>query len=222
MKRIIPIVLALVAVLGLAMPVCAEVPDLNRPRSLRLIFYWSQEPVEGGEVTLYRVGDIVEDDGNYSFAPIAALKNANISFAEPNDPVLIGKLVSLAEKLDLPKLIVKIEKGEAVMDTLSDGLYLVYQSEAQACKGFDPIAPFVISLPRWVDGHYVYDVEASPKIPLKPEPTETTAPTSNSTSPNKKLPQTGQLWWPVPVLMCMGLGCIIIGLIRRREEQDEA
>lgn len=33
---------------------------------------------------------------------------------------------------------------------------------------------------------------------------------------NSKLPQTGQLWWPVPVLIAVGLLFIVIGLIRRR------
>lgn len=222
MKKVVPFLLVLAVVLGMALPVCAEVPDLTRTGSLRLMFYWNHEPLMNGEVTLYRVGDIVEDDGNYGFAPIARLKDANLSFAEPNDPVLTEKLVSLAEKRELPKLIVKIEKGEARAESLAAGLYLVCQSEKQAGKGFNPIAPFLISLPRWENDHYVYEVEANPKIPLKPEPTETTKPTSGSSSGNTKLPQTGQLWWPVPVLLCMGLVCIIIGLIRRREEQDEA
>jgi len=31
-----------------------------------------------------------------------------------------------------------------------------------------------------------------------------------------KLPQTGQLWWPVPMLVSAGLLLIVIGLIRRR------
>lgn len=31
-----------------------------------------------------------------------------------------------------------------------------------------------------------------------------------------KLPQTGQLWWPVPVLLILGIAFILIGLIRRR------
>ena len=30
------------------------------------------------------------------------------------------------------------------------------------------------------------------------------------------LPKTGQLWWPVPVLICAGLLLIIFGLLRRR------
>lgn len=33
----------------------------------------------------------------------------------------------------------------------------------------------------------------------------------------KKIPQTGQLWWPVPVLTVAGLGFLCIGLLRRRK-----
>lgn len=32
-----------------------------------------------------------------------------------------------------------------------------------------------------------------------------------------KLPQTGQLWWPVPVLFAVGLALIVLGVARRRE-----
>lgn len=37
----------------------------------------------------------------------------------------------------------------------------------------------------------------------------------------KKLPQTGQLWWPVPVLLMAGLTLVVIGLVRRREDSYE-
>lgn len=40
--------------------------------------------------------------------------------------------------------------------------------------------------------------------------------------PSPKLPQTGQLWWPVPVLLSAGLVFILVGVIRRRGEKDEA
>lgn len=36
----------------------------------------------------------------------------------------------------------------------------------------------------------------------------------------EKLPQTGQLWWPVPLLAAMGLLCFLIGLIRRRMDHE--
>ena len=35
------------------------------------------------------------------------------------------------------------------------------------------------------------------------------------------LPQTGQLWWPVPVLIAAGLLFVVIGLVRRRGTIDE-
>ena len=44
------------------------------------------------------------------------------------------------------------------------------------------------------------------------EPTTPTKPT---------LPQTGQLWWPVPVLIAAGLLFVVIGLLRRRGAADE-
>ena len=34
--------------------------------------------------------------------------------------------------------------------------------------------------------------------------------------PPPDLPQTGQLWWPVPVLLTAGLICLLLGLVRRR------
>ena len=36
-----------------------------------------------------------------------------------------------------------------------------------------------------------------------------------------KLPQTGQLWWPVPVLTAAGMLLIVVGLVRRREADYE-
>lgn len=35
------------------------------------------------------------------------------------------------------------------------------------------------------------------------------------------LPQTGQLWWPVPVLVCLGLVCMMIGAVCRRNAYEE-
>lgn len=46
-------------------------------------------------------------------------------------------------------------------------------------------------------------------------PTTPAAPTT-PTSVGTKLPQTGQLWWPVPLLMCAGLLLIVVGAARRR------
>ena len=40
-------------------------------------------------------------------------------------------------------------------------------------------------------------------------------------TPVPEIPSTGQLWWPVPLLVLMGIMCVIIGLVRRREDYYE-
>ncbi len=51
------------------------------------------------------------------------------------------------------------------------------------------------------------------------DPAEPTEATTEPAPPDKPaLPLTGQLWWPVPLLACMGLLCIAGGLIRRRRD----
>ena len=50
----------------------------------------------------------------------------------------------------------------------------------------------------------------------------TPIPTDKPDKPdNPKLPQTGQYWWPVPMLIAAGLLLIIFGLIRQRNEDYE-
>ena len=46
---------------------------------------------------------------------------------------------------------------------------------------------------------------------------DTPTPTPTPIPPEKKLPQTGQLWWPVPALLCAGLLCVALGIARRKE-----
>ena len=46
-------------------------------------------------------------------------------------------------------------------------------------------------------------------------------PTSPAQPGNPTLPQTGLLWWPVPLLIAVGLLFVVIGLIRRRGARHE-
>ena len=93
-----------------------------------------------------------------------------------------------------------------------------------APAGYGKTEPFLVSLPYLEEGEYQYDVASQPKTDLERNVTTkpTTSPTTKpAASSGGKLPQTGQLWWPVPVLACGGLGCIVVGLIRKRRAGDE-
>ena len=69
-----------------------------------------------------------------------------------------------------------------------------------------PDTPDTPGTPGTPDTPVVPIVPDEPDRPGKPEPTV----------PPDELPQTGQLWWPVPLLTVAGLLLIIIGLIRKR------
>lgn len=61
----------------------------------------------------------------------------------------------------------------------------------------------------------------SEDIPDEPTPIGPGTPDKPTEPEKPSLPQTGQLWWPVPVLIAAGLLSIVIGLIRRRGAEDE-
>lgn len=58
-------------------------------------------------------------------------------------------------------------------------------------------------------------------IPDDPTPSTPSTPDTPVSPGKPALPQTGQLWWPVPVLIAVGLLFVVIGLIRRRGMTDE-
>lgn len=180
---------------------------------------YKKKPVSGGKLALYRVGDVHEDDGNYSFVPAEGITGFTFDNVQSADlAAKLAKYVS-TKKISAIKTVTVSSKGTAVFKDLTPGLYLVVQKTA--ASGYGKASPFLVSLP-YLDGEeYVYDVKADPKTELEPtvKPTgapPTEAPSSDTPSGNR-LAQTGQLWWPVPLLICAGLACIVLGLLRRRK-----
>lgn len=79
-----------------------------------------------------------------------------------------------------------------------------------------------------MEGSYVYDVNATPKMSVstaKPSTPDTpTTPsesgTTTSTSNTSTLPQTGQLKWPIPVMEMLGLILLLCGFFLRSGKED--
>ena len=66
MSVLVATVLAVLVAPGLAF--AHDVPDMTRTGSVSATLTYDDEAVPGGSVTLYRVGDVVQDDGDYLFA----------------------------------------------------------------------------------------------------------------------------------------------------------
>lgn len=92
-------------------------------------------------------------------------------------------------------------EGQVLFSDLQPGDYLLVQWEP--AEGYLKMNPFRISLPMAVNGNLVYDIEAAPKL---------------EQIPSEKLPQTGQMKWPVWIFLGLGLNLIGVGCwVNRRE-----
>ena len=175
-------------------------------------------PVAGGNLLVYQVLSVAVEEGEYYFGYTEAFEDCEVVLTELDaDKINSGELAAsyadyIKEKKIEGQSIAVDESGKAVAENLELGLYLILQNEA--AKGYAPINPFLVLIPVIDGDNLIYDVDATPKVGTVTE--EPDKPDDNPPSkPPGKLPQTGQLWWPVPILAVVGILFFAIGWKRR-------
>ncbi len=201
-------------------------PDAGRRGTITVNMVYDGRAVPGGVLTAYRVGQIHESNGDYSFIKTAEVEDLPESFDELGAAELAEKVADYVRAHGVPAYqTAENTGGKAVFRDVETGLYLIEQTRAS--DGFEPLGPFLISLPMNEGGHYQYEVTAEGKFQLvgqpspSPTPTPSPSPSARPTPPPRptpprrpyrpRLPQTGQLNWPVPVLTVLGLGVFSAG-----------
>lgn len=218
MRRVLMLLLTAVLLLGMCAPALAhDVPDPTRRGTLNIVMRFDGIAVGGGSLTAYRVGEVHEDDGNYSFVLTERFAESGAVLKQIDSAQLAADLAQFASDKKLEGVTKTIgSDGKVTFENLELGLYLLVQETA--ATGYSKAVPFLVSVPMMQNGAYVYEVDASPKVELKKAPA--TNPPSHTDS---KLPQTGQLNWPVPVMAATGVGLFTCGWtlrFHRRKEKD--
>lgn len=121
------------------------------------------------------------------------------------------------------------KNGQLVFEKLEKGLYLVVgESHTTEERLQYVVMPFLVSLPTLTDvDAWNYGPVVSPKYAIKELQGDDTGSKGDygfvadntrhdGTSQIDKLPQTGQLWWPVPVLITTGTILFIAGVLQRK------
>lgn len=229
-KRILRLVITICAVLALSITafaaetaVSSVLPDYSRRGSITVDILSADtgKAIPGGTMTLYEVAAAGAADGKNLFEPVGLFKESGISLATVNesDPGAEDLASSLETYVDHNKKItgrsVTVdENGKAKWTDLELGLYLVVHTAP--ASGYDAVNAFLITVPRYLDGAYVYDVNAAPKTgTANVSVQKTPVPASKTKVSGGKLPQTGQLWWPVPVFAFTGILLLMLGWNRR-------
>lgn len=178
-----------------------DVPDFDRSGNITITMKYGNEVVSGGSLTMYRVGDVVESDGDYHFVPCGSFSKIGQSFGDITSKELALNLSKIA-KDEMGKTMNIDSAGNVQFSDLKIGLYLFVQN--QASNGYESCSPFLVSLPYMENETYIYDIHVSSKTELKKT-------TSVIDKKDPILPNTGILYWPIPVLVVGGLGLFVLG-----------
>lgn len=138
----------------------------------------NNKALSGGELTVYRVAEVQRKNGNLSFEYCGDFDGCAIELGDLTDSTLAAQLQEyLPQSAEGTTKTIDAD-GNVTFRGLELGLYLIVQTEAS--KGYEPINPFLVSLPMAEDGKWNYAVDASPKVgaytPTKPD-TPPTPPT---------------------------------------------
>ena len=182
-----------------------------------------KKDMEGGSIGIFTVAAVKTDGGVQTFDTSAgkfAGSSAVKDIAAMDENTLNKRNSSIAAALvsaataDKADKTEAVSKGEVSFTGLKPGLYLVRQIE----KSNNDVAinPFLISIPYENE----FQVAAKPKagitVPKKPKKTPKKT-TTRTTKVSGRIPQTGQLWWPVFAGISLGLVLIVSGIVIRRK-----
>lgn len=212
--RLAVLLMLCLLVWGAVPALAAETVDETRIGSIKVLLCDTETaaPLQGGELTLYRVASVSKNGADMSFTYTNGFENCGIALDNVSESALASRL---AEKVTQnAQAVTKTvnDSGIAVFGDLKAGLYLIVQK--QAAEGYDAIQPFLVTVPIMENGQYVYDVDAQPKAGTSSRKTTQTPPTQEVLS---ALPQTGQLNWPVPVLAVTGAVLVAAGVVLKNE-----
>ena len=207
-----------------------EIPDPDRIGSISITFTYYDEnsgktmPVTGGNsVGLYKVADVVVENGfkyvaDERFAGAGEIPDTDEALDAANFD-LATKMASIAENYPFDVKSKEMDSGGRVsFDGLEVGLYLVAQDAQGKGNNKITVSPFLITIPQKnPDGSLSYDADAQAK-PLRAAGEEVPPPPAPPTP--RRIPQTGQLWWPVIALGGTGILVICFGVLRKNRNNE--
>lgn len=205
MKRICAFLIVLIA-LTTILPCTALADARTGSVTVTLCDSATKKPIPEAGWLMYRVADL--RDNSYVLTKDFAKCGQNMSDLKNVDA---KALADYAHKNNIYGSGKTADKNGVVRyDKLSLGVYLFVQTGSSAA--YELAEPFIVNVPMTsADGKtLIYDINASPKAESEPvQPTPAPTPTPKPSDP--KLPQTGQLNWPVPVLFGSGVLMLIVG-----------
>ena len=166
LKKVSYFIVAILLFLGFNFNVNANTVDYDRNGSIDIVLHELEEDtyVEGAEIRLYRVADIVKNRVKLTFEYTEEFSSCEVSLDNLEREEL-SKDIAKCVKEDSTSLVdYTDDDGYVKFDELPLGLYLIKQTNK--VDGYSVIEPFLVHTPATRDNRWVYDIEATPKTEI--------------------------------------------------------
>lgn len=212
--------LSLLTVLILAAPALASEPiQTEKNGSLTIENFYDELPLANVPFSLYRVAE-VSQDGTFALLPAYEGSGAAVN-GLTKAKEWRASTETLAAWIQTQKLQPDAKKttdkqGKAEFSRLSTGLYLVVGEQTRIGDKRYTCSPSLAAIPEQNEesGSWDYAVTIEPKNTVKSvqnDPPTKPDKKTDDPKPNKKLPNTGVLQWPIPTLAGIGVACMFLG-----------
>lgn len=144
-----------------------DIVDFTKEGSITvtLLEETEKEPIEGTEITLYKIAIAKEENHQLRLKSIDELTICNLELNDLSNQNLINDIEACIKDKEIPKYKeVTNSYGRVKFDNLELGLYLVKQTNKQ--KGYSMIDSFLTMIPQAIDNIWTYDIEAIPKTEI--------------------------------------------------------
>lgn len=224
--------------------------DTDKKGSIEILFdTMKDEPVANAEFTLYQVAALVDRGGSTVLELTGGFEGCSVELKNLTAQQSKEAAAVLLEYQKANNISGNTKKtdanGKISWAALQTGVYLLVPGQMQKYR----TDPSLISIPTNLEAQLLYDISVNPKAERIPDPgnppTEPTDPEDPTTpdvpkltketesivdpefdleeeEPGEKLPQTGQLRWPILVLTAAGVSLLLLGWWIGRKKKDSS
>ncbi len=209
--------ISIVFAVALSSIVCIASADNISSLTVNLRDYNKKIIIKDADVFIYKVADFItfskhEYMPDERFASVISdldFSSLDKTCTSENSKVIENYIKK--NKISADKTLKTDDNGKAFFENLDLGIYLVVVSNTEEYS----VDTFLIEVPLSENGVFTNEVSATPKIGSLTVPQKPNNPDNNNDSNNSnnggKIPQTGQLKWPVPVMLISGITLIVLG-----------
>lgn len=123
----------------------------------------NNESIEGVELTLYKIANVLEEDNHLTYKYIDNI-NCDVSLDNLESKELSDKInLCVSDDLIIDTKVTDLD-GKVTFDNLSLGLYLVKQTNK--VKGYSSINSYLLTIPKVVDNKFIYEINSKPKTDI--------------------------------------------------------